>query len=127
MATAQISELCFSERKVRNLVTSAIELARSTTPLNVSNAACVQWTMEDRFLDGRWRSTLQSDSDTSSNSPFFEEEALRTLVTDAVRLARRTTPGNVCDEACVQRIMKDRFIGGVWRSTLRAGATSVSA
>jgi hypothetical protein len=53
-----------------------------------------------------------------AEEPLIGEAQVRELVADAVRLARRTTPGNVSDEACVQWTMKDNFIQGRWRSTL---------
>jgi len=119
MPTAQVTELLFPEAAVRELVVSAIELARNTTPGNVCDAACVQWTMEDRFDERGWHSTLAPESDSSDEQPFTEDE-VRELVTEAVSFARRFTPGNMSNEACEQRIMKDRFIDGRWTSTLRS-------
>jgi hypothetical protein len=40
------------------------------------------------------------------------------LVEDAVDLARRTSPDNMCDDAVTQRIMKEEFVDGRWRSGL---------
>ena len=121
MPTAQATntELLFPESAVRELVTSAVDLARRTTERNVCNAACVQWTMEDRYDERGWHSTLEPGSDSSDDAPFTEDE-VRGLVTEAVSFARRFTPENMSDEACEQRIMKDRFIDGLWQSTLRS-------
>lgn len=52
------------EEKVRELVEEAVRIARTTTPSNVSDEAVLQWTMDDKFIDGRWRSTY-----------FLEQEA----------------------------------------------------
>jgi len=51
--------------------------------------------------------------------PSFSENEVRDLVAEAIRLARRTQPSNMSDEACIQRTMKDRFIEGYWRSTIK--------
>ena len=48
----------------------------------------------------------------------FDEDELRELIEDAVRFARNTTPGNVSNEAVIQRAMKERFVDGNWRSML---------
>jgi hypothetical protein len=48
----------------------------------------------------------------------FDEDELRELVEKTVRHARRTTPGNMCDEAIVQHAMQERFVDGRWRSML---------
>ncbi len=50
----------------------------------------------------------------------LSEDEVRLLVEEAVDLARnRTTSGNVCDEAVVQWVLKDRYVPGVgWRSKL---------
>lgn len=49
----------------------------------------------------------------------YSEEFVRDLVERAVELARNTTPGNMCNEAVVQRIMKDRYAPGRgWVSSL---------
>lgn len=45
-----------NEQEVRELVASAVNLARRTSSDNVCDEAVVQWTMKDRFFDGRWRS-----------------------------------------------------------------------
>jgi hypothetical protein len=55
----------------------------------------------------------------SPKDPVFSEDEVRDLVTKAVNLARRTTPGNMSDEACIQRTMEDRYIEGRWRSILK--------
>jgi hypothetical protein len=47
----------------------------------------------------------------------MNEAQVRELVAEAVSLARRTTQGNVCDDACVQWTMKDKFVDGRWRSS----------
>ena len=56
------------EPEVRELVTQAVHTARTTTPGNVSDEAVVQWTMDDKFIDGRWRSTyfLEESADESA-------------------------------------------------------------
>lgn len=46
----------------------------------------------------------------------MDEDQVRELVEQAVRVARNTTPGNVSNEAVVQRTMNDKFIDGRWRS-----------
>lgn len=48
----------------------------------------------------------------------MNEEQVRYLVISAVNLARTTTPGNMCDEAVVERIMHDHYKDGRWRSLL---------
>jgi hypothetical protein len=46
-----------NEDRVRELIEDAVDLARNkSSPGNVSDEAVVQWIMEDRFIDGRWRS-----------------------------------------------------------------------
>jgi len=50
-------ELLIGEAEVRDLVTEAVHRARTTTPGNVSDEAVVQWTMKDKFVNGRWRSS----------------------------------------------------------------------
>jgi hypothetical protein len=51
-------ELLRGEEDVRDLVTKAVRRARRTTPGNFSDEAVVQHVMKDRFIKGRWRSTL---------------------------------------------------------------------
>jgi hypothetical protein len=51
------------EDKVRELVEEAVQTARNTTPGNVCDEAVVQWTMDDKFIDGRWRSTYFLDKE----------------------------------------------------------------
>lgn len=47
----------------------------------------------------------------------LNETEVRVLVAEAVHMARTTTPGNVCNEAVVQQVMKDEYKGkGGWRS-----------
>ena len=48
----------------------------------------------------------------------FDEDELRELIREAVSLARRTSADNMCDDAIVQRVMKEEFIDGRWRSKL---------
>jgi hypothetical protein len=48
----------------------------------------------------------------------FDEDELRELIREAVSLARRTSVDNMCDDAIVQRVMKEEFIDGRWRSKL---------
>ncbi len=43
-----------------------------------------------------------------------EEERIREIVAEAVRLARATTPGNMCDEAVVQHVLHEEFVDGRW-------------
>jgi hypothetical protein len=106
----------FSDEDIRGLVEEAVRTARDTTPGNVSDAAVVQWTMEDRYIEGRWRSTLEPEG-----GPFSEDEA-RHLVTEAMRRARNHSRGNMADEACVQRVMRDAFGDEQgWHSTLAPG------
>lgn len=45
------------EEKVRELVEEAVHTARTTSPGNVSDEAVVQWTLDEKFVDGRWRSS----------------------------------------------------------------------
>ena len=59
-----------NEEEVRYLVKKAIHTARTTTPGNVSDAAVAQWTMEDQFVDGRWRSKYFGDEATDLDIPF---------------------------------------------------------
>lgn len=54
------------EDKVRELVEEAVRIARTTTPSNVSDEAVVQWTMDDKFIDGRWRSTYFLEQETTT-------------------------------------------------------------
>jgi hypothetical protein len=49
------------EDKVRELVEEAVRRARNTTPGNMSDEAVVQWTMDDKYIDGRWRSAYFTD------------------------------------------------------------------
>lgn len=46
----------------------------------------------------------------------LNEAEVRSLVSEAVDIARTTTPSNMCDEAIVQRVMKDEFRSSGWRS-----------
>lgn len=46
---------------------------------------------------------------------WMSESEIRALVTEAVQEARAFSPGNVCDEAIVQRVMRDEFQSG-WQS-----------
>lgn len=45
------------------------------------------------------------------------EEEVRALVAHAVHMARTTTPGNICNEAVVQSVMREHFEPGEgWKS-----------
>lgn len=59
------SPIYVDEKKTRELVEKAVRIARNTTPGNVCDEAVVQWTMDDKFIDGEWRSThfIPSDID----------------------------------------------------------------
>lgn len=47
----------------------------------------------------------------------FTEDEIKALVAHAVHMARTTTPGNVCNEAVVQQVMKEEFVPGQgWKS-----------
>jgi histone H3/H4 len=48
----------------------------------------------------------------------MNEDEVAQLVEDAVDLARHTSPGNMSDEAVIQRIMKEEYVDGRWRSSL---------
>lgn len=49
-------QVYLDENRVRELVEQAVRTARNTTPGNVSDEAVVQWTMNDKYIDGQWRS-----------------------------------------------------------------------
>lgn len=51
------------EDRVRQIVEEAIRIARTTTPENVSDAAVVQRALDERFIDGHWRSTYFLDKE----------------------------------------------------------------
>lgn len=51
------------EDRVRRIVKEAIYIARTTTPENVCDEAVVQKVLDERFIDGRWRSTFFLDED----------------------------------------------------------------
>jgi hypothetical protein len=57
------------EDKVRELVEEAVQNARNTTPGNVCDEAVVQWTMDDKYIDGRWRSSYFLDKEVTHVSP----------------------------------------------------------
>jgi len=48
----------------------------------------------------------------------FDEDELRELISDTVKHARRTTPGNMSDNAIIQHAMEEEFVDGRWRSKL---------
>lgn len=48
-----------NEEEVRALIEEAVDLARNrSTPDNLCDEAVVQRVLEERFIDGRWRSRL---------------------------------------------------------------------
>jgi len=132
MTATLTAELIFSEDAARETIAFAVRLARRTTPGNVCDEACVQWTMEDVHGEDGWHSTLDpetisTDEGVSGEAGSFSEDELRALVSEAVAVARRTTPENVSDEACVQRVLREEFVSGLWRSSLRDPKRTLSA
>lgn len=45
-----------NEDTVREIVERAVDLARHSSPDNMSNEAIVQRALREKYIDGRWRS-----------------------------------------------------------------------
>lgn len=57
------------EGKVRELVEEAVDLARNkSTAGNVCDEAVVRWVMDDKFIDGRWRSSYFLEKEVTDGS-----------------------------------------------------------
>ena len=132
MTATATAELTFSEDAARLVIASAVSLARRTTPGNVCDEACVQWTMRDEHSEDGWHSaldleTISTDEGAPNEGESFSEDELRALVSEAIAVARRTAPDNVSNEAVVQRVLREEFVGGLWHSSLRDPKRALTA